>query len=154
VRTWRLDVTGEAYADIAFGPVADYVRYVDGKPRVDGVRDFLASCGITLPTGHWDDSPRMEGVNGLANRKNEALLRRIRKESCPARARCGGVGPALAAVFEGALADVAAGRAGGFGFVVGVDRTGEADALREHGADIVVSDLAELLDVVAGKVAR
>ena len=61
----------------------------------------------------------MEGVNSLANRKNEALLRRIGKESCPARAGCGGVGLALAAVLNGALADVAAGRAGGFGFVVG-----------------------------------
>jgi beta-phosphoglucomutase-like phosphatase (HAD superfamily) len=40
---------------------------------------------------------------------------------------------------------VAAGRAGGFGFVVGVDRVGQADALREHGADLVVTDLGELL---------
>jgi beta-phosphoglucomutase-like phosphatase (HAD superfamily) len=49
-------------------------------------------------------------------------------------------------VFEDALAGVEAGRAGGFGFVVGVDRTGQADALRAHGADVVVTDLAELLD--------
>jgi beta-phosphoglucomutase family hydrolase len=49
------------------------------------------------------------------------------------------------AVFEDALAGVAAGKAGGFGIVVGVDRVGQADALREHGADIVVRDLAELL---------
>jgi beta-phosphoglucomutase family hydrolase len=53
--------------------------------------------------------------------------------------------PATAAVFEDALAGVAAGRAGPFGFVVGVDRVGQAEALREHGADVVVSDLAELL---------
>jgi beta-phosphoglucomutase-like phosphatase (HAD superfamily) len=51
-----------------------------------------------------------------------------------------------AAVFEDALAGVEAGRAGGVGFVVGVDRVGQADALRAHGADVVVSDLAELLD--------
>ena len=51
-----------------------------------------------------------------------------------------------AAVFEDALAGVAAGRAGGFGFVVGVDRIGQADALRAHGADVVVSDLSELLE--------
>ena len=51
-----------------------------------------------------------------------------------------------AAVFEDALAGVAAGQAGGFGFVVGVDRVGHAAALREHGADVVVRDLAELLD--------
>jgi beta-phosphoglucomutase family hydrolase len=51
-----------------------------------------------------------------------------------------------AVVFEDALAGVEAGRAGGFGYVVGVDRLGQADALREHGADVVVSDLAELLE--------
>lgn len=55
------------------------------------------------------------------------------------------VAPARAAVFEDALAGVEAGRAGGFGFVVGVDRIGQADALRERGADIVVQDLAELM---------
>jgi beta-phosphoglucomutase-like phosphatase (HAD superfamily) len=57
-----------------------------------------------------------------------------------------GVEPARAAVFEDAVAGVAAGRAGAFGFVVGVDRTGSAAALREHGADIVVDDLGELLE--------
>jgi HAD superfamily hydrolase (TIGR01509 family) len=62
-----------------------------------------------------------------------------------AAARKLGLEPAAAAVFEDALAGVAAGRAGRFGFVVGVDRAGQAKALREHGADVVVSDLAELL---------
>ncbi len=56
------------------------------------------------------------------------------------------VAPAQAAVFEDALAGVEAGRAGGFGYVVGVDRVGQSEALREHGADVVVTDLAELLD--------
>ncbi|WP_055479406.1 HAD family hydrolase [Sphaerimonospora mesophila] len=56
-----------------------------------------------------------------------------------------GLKPAEAAVFEDALAGVAAGRAGDFAFVVGVDRLGQADALREHGADIVITDLAQLL---------
>ncbi|GAA1312601.1 beta-phosphoglucomutase family hydrolase [Pseudonocardia xinjiangensis] len=51
-----------------------------------------------------------------------------------------------AVVFEDALAGVASGKAGGFGFVVGVDRLGQADALREHGADTVVTDLAQLLE--------
>lgn len=55
-----------------------------------------------------------------------------------------GVAPADAAVFEDALSGVEAGRAGGFGLVVGVDRVGQADALRRHGADLVVADLAEL----------
>ncbi len=57
-----------------------------------------------------------------------------------------GVDRSAAVVFEDALAGVAAGKAGGFGYVIGVDRLGHADALREHGADVVVADLAELLD--------
>lgn len=63
-----------------------------------------------------------------------------------AAARCLGVEPARAAVFEDALAGVEAGRAGRFGYVVGVDRVGHADGLRTHGADVVVADLADLLD--------
>jgi HAD superfamily hydrolase (TIGR01509 family) len=63
-----------------------------------------------------------------------------------AAARAVGVTPAQAAVFEDALAGIAAGRAGGFGYVVGVDRTGQAAALQTHGADVVVSDLAQLLN--------
>jgi beta-phosphoglucomutase family hydrolase len=63
-----------------------------------------------------------------------------------AGARALGVKAAQAAVFEDALAGVQAGRAGSFGYVVGVDRVGQADALRQHGADVVVKDLAELLD--------
>lgn len=63
-----------------------------------------------------------------------------------AAARALGVDPAQAAVFEDAVAGVAAGRAGSFGWVVGVDRVGHAEALRDSGADIVVSDLSELLE--------
>jgi beta-phosphoglucomutase family hydrolase len=63
-----------------------------------------------------------------------------------AGARALGVEPAQAVVFEDALAGVEAGRAGGFGWVVGVDRTGQAQALSDHGADIVVQDLAELME--------
>jgi beta-phosphoglucomutase family hydrolase len=63
-----------------------------------------------------------------------------------AGARMLGAEPAEAAVFEDALAGVEAGRAGDFGWVVGVDRTGHADDLRRHGADVVVQDLAELLE--------
>lgn len=56
-----------------------------------------------------------------------------------------GLDPVNCAVFEDAQAGVAAGRAGGFGIVIGVDRVGQADALREHGADVVVQDLKDLL---------
>jgi beta-phosphoglucomutase family hydrolase len=195
---------------VPFDPREDYERYVDGRQRADGTRTFLASRGIELPEGDPDDDPGAATVNGLGNRKNEILLRRIREDgvevyegsvrylhaaraaglrtalvssSANARdvlrvtglsdlfdacidgvvarerklpgkpapdgflegARELGVGPREAVVYEDALAGVEAGRAGGFVLVVGVDRVGQADALREHGADVVVQDLAELL---------
>jgi len=200
--------TDEAYRP--FDEVEDYDEYVDGKPRYDGVRSFLASRGIELPEGTSDDPPTAETVRGLGNRKNELVLQLIhdhgvepyggsvryvraardaglrravvsssantrdvleaagiadlfearvdgivaeeehlRGKPAPdtflAGARALGVEPAGASVFEDALAGVAAGRAGRFGFVVGVDRVGQADALREHGADVVVSDLSDLM---------
>jgi beta-phosphoglucomutase family hydrolase len=189
----------------------DYNRHVDGKPRADGVRDFLASRGITLPEGSPDDPPDARTVHGIGRRKNELLLTELeehgvevypgsvaylravkaaglatavvtasangeqviaaggfadlidarvdgvvtareglRGKPAPdtflAGARALGVEPAQAAVFEDALAGVAAGRAGRFGHVVGVDRVGQGQALREHGADVVVTDLEQLLD--------
>lgn len=190
----------------------DYDEYVDGKPRADGVRDFLASRGIHLPGGQPDDDPKLETVNGIGNRKNQLLQETIRRDgvavyegsrryltlardaglarvvvsasantaevlhvtgleqlvqgrvdgitlrerglrgkpapdSFLAGAEVAGVAPEHAAVYEDALAGVAAGRAGNFGCVVGVNRL-DADhgrALLEHGADIVVADLAELV---------
>ncbi|MDX6308382.1 MAG: hypothetical protein QOI06_1428 [Nocardioidaceae bacterium] len=189
---------------------ADYDRYVDGKPREDGVRDFLASREIKLPEGSPDDGPDAQTVYGLGKLKNEELTRRIEQDgvevfpgsvrylqaarqlglrrivvsssantalvlrktgldqyvegridgvtlaerhipgkpkpdSFLAGAELAGVEPKQAAVFEDALAGVEAGRAGRFGYVVGVDRVGQARELKEHGADVVVSDLAELL---------
>src|SRR5689334_16974997 len=56
-----------------FDIAADYRLYVDGKPRYDGVRDFLASRGIQLPEGRPDDPPEAETVDGLGNRKNELV---------------------------------------------------------------------------------
>jgi len=200
--------TGEPF--VPFDAFHDYDEYVDGKPRYDGVRSFLASRGITLPEGDPNDPPSAETVAGLGNRKNELVLALIHRDGVEAydgsvryvhavreaglhravvsssancrevlaaagiedlfevridgvvaerehlhgkpapdtflaAARALGVEGSQAAVFEDALAGVAAGRAGHFGFVVGVDRTGQAEALREHGADLVVSDLAELL---------
>ncbi len=80
--------TGQPFAP--FDPVADYDEYVDGKPRADGIRSFLAARGITLPDGDDDDPPDAETVNGLGNRKNEILLRRIQ----PARGGgLPGIGP-------------------------------------------------------------
>ena len=63
-----------------------------------------------------------------------------------AGARALGVAPEEAAVFEDALTGVEAGSAGGLAWVVGVDRAGQADVLREHGASVVVRDLSELLE--------
>ena len=204
----RAATTGEAYRP--FDEITDYDEYVDGKPRYDGVRSFLASRGIQLPEGSPEDPPTAETVHGLGNRKNELVLHLIhdrgvqayegsvryvqaarsaglRRAVVSSSANCRdvleaagiaelfevqvdgivaerehlagkpapdtflagarelGVEPAAAAVFEDALAGVAAGRAGGFGFVVGVDRVGQAEALKEHGADVVVSDLSNLI---------
>jgi beta-phosphoglucomutase family hydrolase len=195
---------------VAFDTVADYDKYVDGKPREDGVRSFLASRKIELPEGGPDDAPGAATVHGIANRKNEIVLAMIHEEGVQpyagsvryvhavrdaglpravvsssanahdvlaaagiadlfdavvdgvqaarehlrgkpapdtflAGAKALGVEPAAAAVFEDALAGVQAGRAGDFGCVIGVDRVGQAQALREHGADLVVDDLAKLL---------
>ncbi|MDQ3892570.1 MAG: hypothetical protein M3274_06725, partial [Actinomycetota bacterium] len=67
--------TGERF--VPFDPVADYTRYVDGKPRYDGVRSFLAARGIELPDGDPGDPPDAETVCGLGNRKNEIVLQMI-----------------------------------------------------------------------------
>jgi len=78
--------------------------------------------------------------------KREGLAGKPAPDTYLYAARVLGLAPADAVVYEDALAGVAAGRAGHFGFVVGVDRVGQADALRKAGADIVVRDLSELLD--------
>jgi beta-phosphoglucomutase-like phosphatase (HAD superfamily) len=85
---------------------------------------------------------RIDGVT-LAERH---LPGKPKPDSFLAGAELAGVSPDQAAVFEDALAGVAAGRAGRFRYVVGVDRVGQAAELRAHGADVVVQDLAELLD--------
>jgi len=179
----------------------DYNRYVDGKPRDDGIRDFLASRDIhpsdadvdTLSTTkndlvlrliHDEGVKRYEGstrylqaakdaglrralvssshnaeevldVTGLADLIEERIDGHVKDElnlrGKPApdtfleAARRLGVPPEQAAVFEDAQAGVAAGRAGNFGRVIGVDRVGQREALLEHGADVVVDDLSELL---------
>jgi beta-phosphoglucomutase family hydrolase len=99
-------------------------------------RDVLAAAGIE---DMFD--ARIDGL--VAER--EHLRGKPAPDTFLAGARALGVAPSQAAVFEDALAGVEAGRAGQFGLVVGVDRVGQAEALRNHGADVVVSDLSELL---------
>ena len=193
----------------------DYLRYVDGRNRYDGVRSFLASRGITLPEGDPDDPPDRPTVRGLGNRKDEYFLAQVREHGVrvfgstvalleelraagiraavvtasrnaeevlaaagvrhlfeekvdgvvsaelglpgkpdpatflEAAARLG-VKPERAAVVEDALSGVEAGRRGRFGVVIGVDRVGQAEALRAAGADIVVADLEDLRNVGTG----
>lgn len=98
--------------------------------------DVLEAAGIA---GLFE--VRIDGVSV----ENDHLEGKPAPDTYLAAARALGVEPGEAAVFEDALSGVEAGKAGGFGFVVGVDRAGQADALRSHGADVVVADLAELI---------
>jgi len=187
---------------------SDYLRYVDGRPRYDGVRSFLAARNIQLPEGSEHDGDDAETVRALGDRKSqlfrqelkkginaasgaEVLLKRFRQvgiaiavasssENCAAILRAarldllidaridgldaeklglpGKPDPALfleaagrlgvqlsrAVLFEDAVAGVEAGRRGGFGRVIGVDRGHQADALRERGADNIVQSLLQV----------
>ncbi|MEU3741453.1 HAD-IA family hydrolase [Streptomyces sp. NPDC032198] len=193
---------------------ADYLRYVDGRSRLDGAASFLASRELRLPAGSPDDLPGTGTVGAVAARKEQLFVERLsqgRIEAYPGTVRLlrilhargvpmaavsasrhagellrdagvfelfaalvegaeaarlalpGKPDPALfleaarrlgtpvehTAVVEDALAGVEAGRRGGFGLVIGVDRTagpGTGAALLGHGADVVVTDLAELFD--------
>ena len=99
----------------------DYDRYVDGKPRAAGVRDFLASRGITLPEGRDDDPPSAETVQGLGNRKNELLLALIRRDGV--------------AVFEGSRRYLEAARAGGMRTAVVSSSANTAEVTAVTGLD-------------------
>lgn len=122
------------------------VRYLHAA-RDAGVRRAVVSsssnCRAVLAAAGIEDLLEAR-IDGIVARR-EHLRGKPAPDTFLAGARALGVEPGEAAVFEDALAGVAAGRAGRFGCVVGVDRVGQAAALREHGADIVVSDLAELL---------
>jgi beta-phosphoglucomutase family hydrolase len=193
----------------AFDPAADYLAHVDGKPRYEGVRSFLAARGIALAEGDPADPPGTPTVHGLGARKDALFMDRLRRDGvevftttvaliralrargvktavvtssrngrellraaglealfdarvdgldAAALALAGkpapdtflkaaellGVSPGRALVIEDAIAGVQAGRRGGFGLVVGVDRGGNREALAAHGADLVVADLGEL----------
>lgn len=207
LREWA-ERNGEGFQP--FDVEADYLRYVDGKPRYDGVRDFLGSRGIELPQGTPGDAPGHGTVCALGNRKNELvgqalasepidvypgslrLLRELRaagvktavvssSANCAAILRGAaiedlfdtrmdgaiaaergiagkpapdtflaaatelGTTPERAVVVEDAISGVQAGRAGGFGLVLGVARQGNERALEDNGADRVVRDLEEML---------
>jgi HAD superfamily hydrolase (TIGR01509 family) len=121
-----------------------YVRAARERGLACAVVSSSTNCRDVLLTAGIEDlfQERIDGV--VAER--EHLQGKPAPDTFLAGARALGVEPGQAAVFEDALVGVQAGRAGGFACVVGVDRVGQADALREHGADIVVGDLAELLD--------
>jgi len=199
--------TGEAF--VAFDIDADYRRYVDGKPRYDGVAAFLESRGIELPSGAPEDGPGAQTLHALGNLKDQyftqqleqhgvevyeasiALVRTLRAQeiktavvsssiNCAAVLEAAGIAqlfdtrvdgidiirlalngkpapdafleaaqrlkaePSRAVVVEDAIAGVEAGRAGRFGCVIGIDRGGRSQALREAGADVVVTSLAQV----------
>jgi beta-phosphoglucomutase family hydrolase len=128
-------------------PYEGSVRYVHAA-RDAGLRRAVvsssANCQQVLQAAGIEDlfEARIDG-----NTIDEQHLKgKPAPDTFLAGAKALGVQAAQACVYEDALAGVEAGRAGHFGFVVGVDRVGQADALKAHGADIVVQDLAELLD--------
>ena len=203
-RAWALTFAEHGFTE------EDYLRHVDGRPRLDGVRSFLASRGLFLDEGTPDDGPETPSVVGLGQRKDAEFRRLLTEEGLSAypgtlrlvehlehagrpmavvtssrnaalvltaarledrfpvivdglvadaerlrgkpapdtflrAAERLGVSPGDAVVIEDAESGVAAGVAGGFSLVIGVDRTGNADALSAAGADLVVGDLSDLV---------
>lgn len=128
-------------------PFPGSVRYVKAV-RDAGIKRAVVSsstnCHDVLIAAGIDDlfDARVDGV--VAERDH--LRGKPEPDTFLAGARALDVAPAHAVVFEDALAGVEAGRAGKFGFVVGVDRVGQHDALLAHGATTVVTDLADLLE--------
>jgi beta-phosphoglucomutase family hydrolase len=132
----------------------DGVQPYEGSVRyVHAARDAGLKRAVVSSSTNAHDVLRAAGIDELFDKiidgavaEREHLKGKPAPDTFLAGARALGVEARAAAVFEDALAGVAAGRAGKFGLVVGVNRTGQADALREHGADVVVDDLAELLE--------
>jgi beta-phosphoglucomutase family hydrolase len=131
----------------------DGVEAYEGSMRyVHAVRDAGLRCAVVSSSTNCHDVLIAAGIDDLFDARIDGLVaEREHLEGKPAPdtflagAKALMVAPDEAAVFEDALAGVAAGRAGHFAFVIGVDRVGQADALRANGADVVVTDLAELL---------
>lgn len=128
----------------AFPGSVRYLRAVRGAGLGTAVVSSSENCRAALVAAgiseHFD--ARIDGLVAA----EQHLAGKPSPDTFLAAARALHVPPGEAAVFEDALAGVAAGRAGHFGFVVGVDRANQADGLRRSGADVVVADLAELLD--------
>ena len=130
------------------------VQAYDGSVRyVRAVRDAGLRRAVVSSSANCHDVLVAAGIEDLFEARIDGVVaerEKLRGKPAPdtflAGARALGLRPDEGAVFEDALAGVAAGRAGKFGYVVGVNRVGQADALREHGADVVVTDLADLLD--------
>jgi beta-phosphoglucomutase family hydrolase len=122
----------------------DYLRAAKQAGLATAVVTASANGAQVIAAGGFADliDDRIDGV--VAAR--EHLRGKPAPDTFLAGARALGVEPGEAVVFEDAISGVVAGRAGDFGYVVGVDRVGQADALREAGADVVVTDLAELRD--------
>jgi HAD superfamily hydrolase (TIGR01509 family) len=194
---------------VPFDATSDYLQYVDGKPRYDGVASFLASRGIHIPLGAPDDPHDAETITALGNRKDELFKKKIdevgvdydheavrfvqelrayhirvgiassSKNAIPILKKCGildlfefivdgnlseqrhlqgkpapdiflaclaelvpSPDPARAGIAEDAIAGVEAGRNGGFGLVLGVDRTGAP--LGRQGANWVITDFRNI----------
>jgi beta-phosphoglucomutase family hydrolase len=121
-----------------------YVRRVRDAGLHRAVVSASKNCRDILHAARIDDLFE-EVIDGTVAERQH-LSGKPSPDTFIAGARALGVRPTEAAVFEDALAGVAAARAGRFGFVVGVDRSGQARALLDQGADVVVSDLAELLE--------
>ena len=127
--------------------------YSGSVEYVQAARDAGLRRAVVSSSANCRDVLIAAGIEGLFEARIDGVVaeaRQLRGKPAPdtflAGAAAVGVHPSEAAVFEDALAGVQAGRAGGFGFVVGVDRVGQAEALRDHGADLVVADLAAMLD--------
>jgi len=129
------------------------VEVYEGSVRyVEAVRDAGLRRAVVSSSANTHEVLRVTGIEHLFEAvvdgltiERDGLKGKPAPDSFLAGARALDTEPAAAVVFEDALAGVEAGRAGKFGFVVGVDRVGHADDLREHGADVVVTDLAQLL---------
>ncbi len=132
----------------------DGVEAYDGSVRyVKAARDAGLRRAVVSSSANCQDVLIAAGIEDLFEARidgktidEQDLKGKPAPDTFLAGARAVGVSAAAACVFEDALAGVAAGRAGNFGYVVGVDRVGQADALREHGARVVVKDLDELLE--------